>query len=209
MVEKEDNSIGDKKVGQQVAGNQNIITGTGDVKINVNSSPAMLPKSIHFLLYIPIIFLLIIAISVFMIVGKMDKYQQIKVEPEPSPFITQNDEAIKLKEQDFDLIPKEPSGFNYYTLTNDQKRKEISKALQNNNVLEAISILDSIDDNAMKDEECERIYRFCIKNDNLNAAIKIVNLNAAIKIVNDCWGGARKKEALEKINNEILKLKEK
>jgi len=63
-----------------------------------------------------------------------------------------------------------------YRLSEEQKRREISNFLEKDNVDEAIRFLNLLQSKTAKDEECDHIFNFCLKNGKLDKAEETAKL---------------------------------
>lgn len=81
------------------------------------------------------------------------------------------------------------------SLDEGQVRTQISNALQDDKVESAIPILRGLE-GELKNEECQHMFDFCIKNGKLNEAEEVAN---------QCWKGDARQQALNQIDLERLK----
>lgn len=81
-------------------------------------------------------------------------------------------------------------------LSEGQVRRAILKALHAGNANQATSYLAGLSEGSLRQEECEHVFEFCIKNGLLPEAEGVVKL---------CWEEDVRKEKLARIEREKLK----
>jgi hypothetical protein len=86
-------------------------------------------------------------------------------------------------------------------LPEDAARVRISAELSAGRIAAAIDLMSGLQAGPARDEECEHIFSFCIKNPSMDDA-----LEKATGLANACWDGSARKEKLEAI--ALAKLKQ-
>ena len=82
-------------------------------------------------------------------------------------------------------------------LPEEQRRAQIGLALRDDQLDRAIALVEAMVVGPAKDEECERVFAFCIKKPALDRAAVVANA---------CWDGAQRQRALQEIAVARLKL---
>ena len=91
-----------------------------------------------------------------------------------------------------------PDSSFYEHLSSDQIRKEISEYLKSEDIDKAISLLNFLQSDEIIDEECSHIFNYCIKNERLEKAKKVIDFFRSPK---------KTEEANKRLSLELVKIK--